>query len=549
MSINVNVGNIIPSNVVEVGNEISADQLAAITAANSPSAINPFATASHIHTIANISGLQTALDSKVEGDHTHAISSITNLQNTLDSKAGVGHNHGIGEVTGLPAALEAKASVTHTHVIGDVTGLQTALDGKASTSHLHTGVYAPATHSHAIADTTGLQTALDGKASTTHTHTGYALLTGATFSGEIEAPQIGNVLNTDLVIDSYNDTGAGTHYYHKFTPFDGKFVLAPNGGGLVYPDATIQSTASYSKAQSDAQIATVGTWVDTKADWGHTHTIADVTGLQTALNSKLTVPQTWIEGVDMARLFTIENGVLTWDGSTTISNPLTGTNAGNFVFNKKLALLPPTATDAGINIGTINSTGNLTNSVAGDVWIGTWQMAYKTANGTLIYGAATNATNVFGSPQIIDTTHNSTPALRVTQKGTGNALIIEDSTTPDTSSLVVDSAGRVSINSNPASPINTYSDFWVQGRAENQYVGYMFTGGTGHGLYIQIADSSKNALTTTGGVARFYDGIAFGTNTAKIQNISAPVVATGTYNQEIQITINGANYRIPCRQV
>jgi hypothetical protein len=549
MSINVNVGNLIPADVVEVGQEISADQLAAITSASSPSAVNPFTTASHGHAISAITGLQTALDGKASATHTHIQSDITGLQASLDAKTPYGHSHSVADITSLQTELDGKALLTHSHVVSDITGLQTALDGKASTSHLHTGVYAPATHSHAIADTTGLQTALDGKASTTHTHTGYALLTGATFSGEIETPSIGNLLNADLVIDSYNDTGAGTHYYHKFTPFDGRFVLAPNGGGLVFPDTTIQSTASYSKAQSDAHLTTVAGWVNTKADWGHTHAIADVTGLQTALDSKMAATQSWLE-FDIGRTFTITNGVLSWDnGSSTLSHPMSGNNAGNFVFNKKLALLPPTATDAGINIGTINSTANLTNSVAGDVWIGTWQMAYKTANGTLVYSAATNASNVFGAPQIIDTTHNSTPALRVTQKGTANSLVIEDSTTPDTSSLVVDSAGRVSINSNPASPINTYSDFWVQGRAENQYVGYMFTGGTGHGLYIQIADSSKNALTTTGGVARFYDGIAFGTNTAKIQNISAPVVATGTYNQEIQITINGANYRIPCRQV
>ena len=45
MSINLSVGVMIPTNVVEVGNEISADQLAAITnASNAPSAANPFAT-------------------------------------------------------------------------------------------------------------------------------------------------------------------------------------------------------------------------------------------------------------------------------------------------------------------------------------------------------------------------------------------------------------------------------------------------------------------------------------------------------------------------
>ena len=72
----------------------------------------------------------------------------------------------------------------------------------------------------------------------------YATLSGATFTGTVYAPTLRNILNTDLVIDSYNDTGAGTHHLHKFTPFDGKFVLAPNGGGLTFPDGTTQVTAA-----------------------------------------------------------------------------------------------------------------------------------------------------------------------------------------------------------------------------------------------------------------------------------------------------------------
>lgn len=79
-------------------------------------------------------------------------------------------------------------------------------------------------------------------------------LSGATFSGTIYTPEIRNLLNTDLVIDSYNDTGAGTHYEHKFTPFDGKFVLATNGGGLTFPDSTTQITAGYPASNPDGYI-------------------------------------------------------------------------------------------------------------------------------------------------------------------------------------------------------------------------------------------------------------------------------------------------------
>ena len=117
-------------------------------------------------------------------------------------------------------------------------------------------------------------------------------------------------------------------------------------------------------------------------------------------------------------------------------------------FTGKVNTPAPTSTNAGLNIGSINSTANLTNSVAGDVWIGTWQMAYKTANGTLVYGAATNASNVFGSPQIIDTTA-ATAALRVTQKGTGNAIEVEDELSPDATRFVVNQFGKVGVGTAP----------------------------------------------------------------------------------------------------
>lgn len=114
-------------------------------------------------------------------------------------------------------------------------------------------------------------------------------------------------------------------------------------------------------------------------------------------------------------------------------------------FTGKVNTLAPTATNAGLNIGSMLSTSTPTSSVAGDVWIGTWQMAYKTANGTIVYSAATNASNVFGSPQVIDTTSNTLPALRVTQKGTQPVLVVEDSLNPDTTALVVDTNGNVGI--------------------------------------------------------------------------------------------------------
>ncbi|WP_017999934.1 hypothetical protein [Paracoccus sp. N5] len=56
---------------------------------------------------------------------------------------------GTADISGLTAALAGKSDTGHTHAWGDITGKPTT--------------FAPSAHSHAISDTTGLQAALDGK--------------------------------------------------------------------------------------------------------------------------------------------------------------------------------------------------------------------------------------------------------------------------------------------------------------------------------------------------------------------------------------------------
>lgn len=138
--------------------------------------------------IADVTGLQGALDAKAPTAHTHAQADITGLATTLSGKAPLSHSHTTAEVTGLDTALAGKAASSHNHAnattaaagfmspadktkldgitgtsgpvaIADVTGLQSALDAKAPDSHTHT-----------TAQVTGLDTALAGKASTSHTH-------------------------------------------------------------------------------------------------------------------------------------------------------------------------------------------------------------------------------------------------------------------------------------------------------------------------------------------------------------------------------------------
>ena len=157
-----------------------------------PSTFTPSA---HTHTIANVTGLQTALDGKAASSHTHAIANVTGLQTALDGKAASSHTHTKSQITDFPTSIKNPTSLSiqlnggtattydgstaksinitpagigaaassHTHTIANVTGLQTALDGKAASGHNHDTVYSKLNHTHTIANVTGLQTALDSK--------------------------------------------------------------------------------------------------------------------------------------------------------------------------------------------------------------------------------------------------------------------------------------------------------------------------------------------------------------------------------------------------
>ena len=148
------------------------------------------------HAISVTTGLQTALDSKVDDSQVltdvpsgavftdtntiythpanHAISVTTGLQVALDGK--VDDNQVLTNVPSGALFTDTNTVYTHpaNHAISVVTGLQTALDGKIDDSQVLTDVPSGALFTdtdtiyshpanHAISVTTGLQTALDGK--------------------------------------------------------------------------------------------------------------------------------------------------------------------------------------------------------------------------------------------------------------------------------------------------------------------------------------------------------------------------------------------------
>ena len=88
-----------------------------------------------------------------------------------------------------------------------------------------------------------------------------------------------------------------------------------------------------------------------------------------------------------------------------------------------------------------------TSAADSDIWIN------NNSNPKLCFRAAglnysipnLNSFNTFSSQAAFDSASATTPVVRITQRGAGPSLVVEDSTTPDTSALVVDASGNLGI--------------------------------------------------------------------------------------------------------
>jgi hypothetical protein len=135
-------------------------------------------------------------------------------------------------------------------------------------------------------------------------------------------------------------------------------------------------------------------------------------------------------------------------GLTVESDPLSLKLTGGTVTGK--VNFSPVGGVAGLNIG-IGGT-DTASTTHGDLWIAPSGsgLNYRDGLGTWRVLAARNLSNTFTAPQIVSTPAGTTnAALRVTQLGTGNALVVEDSTTPDSTAFVIDQHGKVGIGVAP----------------------------------------------------------------------------------------------------
>lgn len=233
------------------------------------------ADASHTHTIADVDGLQTALDGKLDTTATAAAATklatprtikIGNTGKTFDGTADVtwtlteiGINSGGYE-------LPALDDLTNVSITDNTAGEVLQWNGTAWVNRTlaELGV-AEAAHTHTIADVANLQSALDGKAAASHTHSASDItsgtlsdarlpstMSGKTFTGGISATSVAIGDQLGYIYQS-NSAGAvsvrvGTVGNEKFFAFseDGRFY-ALSGGANFNGDVVVSGRVTASE--------------------------------------------------------------------------------------------------------------------------------------------------------------------------------------------------------------------------------------------------------------------------------------------------------------
>lgn len=192
-----------------------------------------------------------------------------------------------GVATGAnKTTVDASLSSTSTNPVQNK-AVYSALAGKAASSHTHT-----------IAQVTNLQSTLDGKAASSHTHN-YAASPSAggaaTYAYLPRVSQDANTLpgSTRGVWQEYSSGAANLpslHYYHVFTGqgsdanYNTQLALGMTTNAVYYRNRTAGTWGGWTKVYTSASKPTASEIGAAAAS--HTHSIANVSGLQDALNGK-----------------------------------------------------------------------------------------------------------------------------------------------------------------------------------------------------------------------------------------------------------------------
>lgn len=178
----------------------------------------------------------------------------------------------------------------------------------------------------------------------------------------------------------------------------------------------------------------------------------------------------------------------------------------------------PNAGVSGINIG-VGGTDTASNQ-AGDMWITTGgvNLNFRDGSGAWRICATLSNGNVFSAVQTVSV-NSASPALRVTQTGSGHSLLVEDSTNPDTTPFVITNTGSTVIGGlSPASG----SILTVQGNITAQAIACSDITFVGHNQPVKIEEDPPPTV------------------------MSGPL-DSGDYPYEFKVRIGNTLYAMPAR--
>lgn len=259
-----------------------------------------------------------------------------NVQNTADSN----------KVVASAGKLSTERTITLT---GDASG-SAAFDGSKNVSI--TVIVADDSHNHIITNIDGLQDALDNKLSITGT------------AAKATADSLGqNIADT----------------YIKSLSVSGKVITYTRGDGGTGTITTQDTNTTYGAAGTSLGLVksggdvTISSGVITVNDDSHAHTIANVDGLQTALNGKLSTSGTAAKATQLAnsRSFSITGGAtasaVSFNGTGNVALNVTSLDATKLSGTIPLANLPAGALERLVTVENQTARFALTTS---DVQLG-----------------------------------------------------------------------------------------------------------------------------------------------------------------------------------